>query len=216
MAQPAAPAAGVLVCMHAPGVDGFIQGICDKLADAGYQAVAPDLYHRQSQPDLGPLERMALLTDVEVLADLEAVWANLLDTSRPRAVVGFCMGGRLSYLWAANGNAVAAAVVFYGGSTAVAWGDGPSPLDQSAAIQAPVLGLFGADDINPSPADVARLDAALTRAGVAHEFKSYAGAGHAFLNDARPSFRPDAAADAWHRCIEFLNLHTNSSMKRNH
>jgi carboxymethylenebutenolidase len=207
VATPVDMRAGVLVCMHAPGVDGFIRGICDKLAAAGYRAAAPDLYHRQTEPDLGPLDRMALLKDAEVLTDLGTAWQGALDSARPRAVVGFCMGGRLSYLWAANGKDVAACVVFYGGSTAVAWGDGPSPLEQTTAITAPVLGLFGADDTNPSPADVARLDAALTAAGVAHQFESYAGAGHAFLNDTRPSYRADAAADAWRRCLEFLERH---------
>jgi carboxymethylenebutenolidase len=194
--------------MHAPGVDGFIRGICERLADSGYRAVAPDLYHRQTEPDLGPLERMALLKDSEVLIDLQAAWTDALDADLPRAVVGFCMGGRLSYLWAARGEGVAASVVFYGGSTASAWGDGPSPLEQSAAITAPVLGLFGSDDTNPSPADVARLDAALTAAGVRHSFTSYAGAGHAFLNDKRPSYRAEAAADAWQRCLKFLDEHT--------
>ncbi len=208
VAGPQAARAGVLVCMHAPGVDGFIRAICDKLADAGLRAVAPDLYHRQTQPDLGPLERMALLRDAEVLTDLAAAWDRALDSGLPRAVIGFCMGGRLSYLWAANGSDVRACVVFYGGSTALAWGDGRSPLDQTAQITAPVLGLYGADDTNPSPADVERLDAALTAAGVPHEFKSYVGAGHAFLNDRRPSYRAEAAADAWHRCVEFLDEHT--------
>ena len=202
------PRAGILVCMHAPGLDGFIRGICSKLASAGYRAVAPDLYHRQTQADLGPLERMALLTDAEILEDLQAVWSGLLDDALPRAVIGFCMGGRLSYLWAANGSDVAAAVVFYGGSTAVAWGEGRSPLEQTPAIKSPLLGLFGADDTNPSPADVDRLDTALTAAGVEHEFKIYDGAGHAFLNDARPSYREEAAADAWRRCLDFLHSHT--------
>lgn len=208
LAEPQAARAGVLVCMHAPGVDGFIRAICDKLADAGYCAVAPDLYHRQTQPDLGVLERMNLLRDAEVLADFESAWTSALDSRLPRAVIGFCMGGRLAYLWAANAQNVAGSVVFYGGNTATAWGEGASPLEQSAAINCPVLGLFGADDTNPSPADVERLDAALTAAGVSHEFKSYTGAGHAFLNDARPSYRPQAAADAWRRCLEFLNEHT--------
>jgi carboxymethylenebutenolidase len=70
-----------------------------------------------------------------------------------------------------------------------------------------VLGLFGRDDTNPSPDDVAHLDAELTRLSRLHEFVSYEGAGHAFLNASRPSYRPEAAADAWRRCVAWLRLH---------
>jgi carboxymethylenebutenolidase len=70
-----------------------------------------------------------------------------------------------------------------------------------------VLGLFGEDDPNPNPADVARIDAEMTRLGKEHEFHSYAGAGHAFMSEGRPSYRPEAAADAWRRATEFFDKH---------
>ena len=122
--------AGVLVCMHAPGVDEFIQDICHRLADSGFVAAAPDLYHRQEEGDLNPLERMGLLRDEEILRDyaVAADWlAGRSDRGR-QCVIGFCMGGRLSYLWAAHRDRLQAAAVFYGGNILVPWGEGPTPL----------------------------------------------------------------------------------------
>ncbi len=207
---------GVIVCMHAPGVDGFILDILDRLGDGGFAAVAPDLYHRQpSGPEAasrGPLERMALLRDREVVRDLAATaaWLRGQPAVDPRrtGVIGFCMGGRIAWLMATHDPALRAAVVFYGGSIGTAWADAgeaaESPFDRGDRIACPVLGLFGREDTNPSPEDVARLDAELTRLGVTHELVSYDGAGHAFLNASRPSHRPEAAADAWRRCVEWL------------
>jgi Dienelactone hydrolase and related enzymes len=95
--------------------------------------------------------------------------------------------------------------VFWGGNIMNAWGDGPAPFALTDRIGCPVLGLFGEDDPNPNPADVARIDAEMTRSGKAHEFHSYPGAGHAFMNEPRPSYRPEAAADAWRRSVEWFD-----------
>jgi carboxymethylenebutenolidase len=205
------PAAGVLVCMHAPGVDDFIQGICDRLASQGLAAIAPDLYHRQTEPEENPLKRMANLEDVEIITDLGAAVAHLrgleeVDAARV-AAIGFCMGGRLVYVQASEDETLDAAVVFYGGNAFTAWGDGPTPFQRLGHIKCPILGLFGEDDQNPSPDDVQRIDAELSRLNIPHDFHTYPGAGHAFLNDARPSYRAEAAADAWRRCVGFLNEH---------
>jgi len=204
----AAPSPAVLVCMHAPGVDRFIQGIGERLATAGFAAAAPDLYHRQPEGEESPLARMAKLRDDEILRDLDAAASHLrgLDAvdARRTAVIGFCMGGRLAYLFAAHDRDLRASVVFYGGNILVPWGEGSAPFERSDRIACPVLGLFGAEDQNPSPTDVARIDAELERLGKVHEFHSYPGAGHAFLNEDRPSYRAEAAADAWERCIAWL------------
>jgi len=100
-----------------------------------------------------------------------------------------------------------ACVDFYGGNKMVAWGEGPAPFELAAQLACPLLGLYGEEDANPSPADVAKLDAELTRLGKQHEFHSYPGAGHAFMNEGRPSYRPEAAQDAWRRALEFLSRH---------
>jgi carboxymethylenebutenolidase len=206
------PHPGVVVCMHAPGVDAFIQGVDERLAESGFAVVAPDLYHRQGPIGPNPLEHMGRLRDDEIVRDLETALAHLrglggADPSRC-AVVGFCMGGRLSYLFASHDAALRAAVVFYGGNIMVPWGDSPTPFERSASIECPVLGLFGNEDQNPSPDDVAKIEAELTRLGKPHEFHGYAGAGHAFLNQARPSYHEEAATDAWGRCVAWLHEHT--------
>jgi carboxymethylenebutenolidase len=202
---------GVLVCMHAPGVDTFIQGICDRLAAAGFAAISPDVYHRQANADPNPLARMGRLKDEELLEDQAAASRHLATVSDPsrQHVIGFCMGGRQSYLWATEVPTLKSAVVFYGGSIMRGWGASTTPFDRTPGIQCPMLGLFGKEDTNPSPGDVAKISAELTRLGKVHEFVSYDGAGHAFLNDTRPTYRPEAARDAWQRCVNWLNKHSN-------
>src|SRR5262249_41417558 len=179
---------GVLVCMHGPGIDDFIIDICERLAAGGFAAIAPDFYHRWSEP---PVEPWTKIKDTEALHDMaKAVNAlkEFAETDPKRVgVVGFCMGGRLAFLHAANNPNLRAAVVFHGGNIMVA-GDGiPSPFEQAGNIRAPLLGLFGSEDENPSPSDVEKIDIELTRLGKVHEFNIYEGAGHAFLNFTRPA-----------------------------
>ena len=208
----AGPHPAVIVIQHAGGVDAFVRGMTDRIAEAGYVGIAPDLYHREDQASSDdPMTRMGRLRDAQILVDVDAAATHVrtLDTVRagPLGVTGFCMGGRVAYLIAAARDDIGAAVVFYGGNISRPWGNGPSPFERSSAISAPVLGLFGEEDGNPSPDDVAALDRELTRLGKVHEFHSYPGAGHAFMNGDRPSFRPDAAADAWRRCIAWFDAH---------
>ena len=206
------PFPAVVVIQHAGGVDDFIQTMADRLAEAGYLAIAPDLYHRED-PDRSDdaLTRMGHLRDVNIVKDVNAATDHLETLTDVQAnrigITGFCMGGRVAYLMAVHNPKLRAAVVFYGGNIMVPWGEGPSPFDGSARIQCPVMGLFGEDDPNPSPADVANLDAELTRLGKAHEFHSYRGAGHAFMNEDRPSYRKEAAQDAWARCLAWFQRH---------
>ena len=101
------------------------------------------------------MERMALLRDDQILRDFRATKAYISDCSNgTQLVVGFCMGGRLAYLWAAHDKDVRASAVFYGGNIMVPWGDNPTPFERTAEINCPMLGLFGNEDENPSPADV--------------------------------------------------------------
>jgi carboxymethylenebutenolidase len=132
------------------------------------------------------------------------------------AVLGFCMGGRITYLLAgARPAAWRAAGVFYGGNIMKPWGDGPAPFDLTAKIACPVIGFFGNDDTNPSPADVDKIDAELSRHGKAHEFHRYDGAGHAFLNFTNAErFRPGPAKEAWAKMLTFLDRHLKSSAHR--
>ena len=206
----AGPHSAVVVIQHAGGVDDFIRTMTDRVAEAGYAGIAPDLYHRDD-PNSGDdaLTRMSRLRDANIVADVSAAIEHLKTLPDARAdrigITGFCMGGRVTYLMAAHSADLQAAVVFYGGNIMVPWGEGPAPFDLSERITCPVLGLFGEEDGNPNPADVAKIDAELTRLGRQHEFHSYAGAGHAFMNEGRPSHRPEAAADAWMKCVAWFD-----------
>ena len=203
------PHAGVIVIQHAGGVDDFVRRMTDRLAEAGFVALAPDLYHRED-PNASddPMTRMGRLRDVSIVKDVNATVeyaAGLPEMAEDRlGITGFCMGGRVAYLMAASNPALKASVVFWGGNIMVPWGPGPAPFDLSAQIECPVMGLFGEDDPNPNPADVAKIDAELTRLGKTHEFHSYAGAGHAFMNEGRPSYREEASVDAWGRCLQWF------------
>jgi carboxymethylenebutenolidase len=206
------PFPAVIVIQHAGGVDEFVRGRADRLAGAHFLAVAPDLYHHEdpnSSDD--PLTLMGRLRDASIVADVNAAIEH--TKSLPEAqgsrigITGYCMGGRVTYLMAATNPNLKAAVVCWGGNIMVPWGEGPAPFDLSKDIPCPILGLFGEEDPNPSPADVAKLDAELTKLGKAHEFHSYGDAGHAFMNEGRPSYRPEAAEDAWNKCIAWFDKH---------
>jgi len=206
------PRPGILVAQHAGGVDDFIQTMARRLAAGGFVAIAPDLYHRDDPARADDaMQRMSRLRDAGIVADCDAALAHLRTFPAVAAarigITGFCMGGRVAYLMATRDPALRAAVVFYGGNIMRAWGEGPAPFDESSRIACPVLGLFGADDANPAPADVAKLDAELTRLGKQHEFHVYAGAGHAFMSEGRPSYRADPAEDAWQKCLAWFERH---------
>jgi carboxymethylenebutenolidase len=204
---------GVVVIMHGPGLDRFVADRVEDLARHGYAAIAPDLYHRQPADGLDMMARIGRLRDDEILADVDAATAHLARVPEARvghfAVLGFCMGGRITYLLAgARPTAWQAAGVFYGGNIMKAWGDGPTPFALTRHIACPVIGFFGLEDANPSPDDVKNIDAELTAHGKPHEFHSYAGAGHAFLNFMNAErHRPRQGADAWDKMLGFLDKH---------
>ncbi|HEY2988570.1 MAG TPA: dienelactone hydrolase family protein [Candidatus Binatia bacterium] len=206
------PFPGVVVIQGQKGVDRFIEEFTQRLAAEGYAAVAPELYHRDPPDcrDDAPTRR-ARLRDTTVISDVNAAAEFLkrqpsVDGDR-LAITGFCMGGRVSYLMAAAGSAFKAAVDHYGGGAFAPWGDGPSPFERTAEIHCPIMGHFGLEDENPSPEDVRRLDAELTKHGKVHEFFSYPDTGHAFMDPYSDKYRPHSAAAAWPRTLEFFARH---------
>ena len=123
---------------------------------------------------------------------------NHISHCEQAGVVGFCMGGGLALM-----TALADAGVGNVGAVAPFYGQPLSP-EQAAQVQAPVLGLYGADDGGIPVSAVQAMQDALTAADVANEFQIYAGAPHAFFNDTRDSYRPEAAADAWARLLTWF------------
>src|SRR2546423_7104811 len=161
------PFPAVVVIQHQGGVDDFMEEMTQRVASAGYAAVAPDLYHRDGPDckDDGPTRR-ARLQDTTIINDINAAIGFLknhrqVDGGR-LGIVGFCMGGRLVYLMSAASRDLKAGVMFYGGGTMLPFGQGPSPFDRTREINCPIQGHFGADDKNPSPEDMRKLDAELS------------------------------------------------------
>ena len=205
----------LVVMQHQGGVDEFLQRTAERLAQAGFIAAAPDLYHRDG-PDCKDdlVTRRSRLSDRRIINDIAAVVSFLqrhagADANR-LGIIGFCMGGRLAYLGAAANPAFKAGVAYYPGNTFRAWGrDLPSPFERSRDLGCPIQGHFGADDGNPSPADMARLDEELNKHNKPHEFYSYPNAGHAFLDFTKESYRKHADEASWPRTLEFLARHLN-------
>ena len=219
LASPAAdgPHPSVIVVQEIWGLNAYIQSVVNKLAREGYVAVAPALFHREGPGTLGLFEetelafgRLGRLTDVNILADLESTVRYLQDQPSVNdriGIIGFCVGGRIAYLAAANLPELTTAVDFYGGRAFVAFGASPPPFDQTANIRVPLLGLFGEDDPNPSPEDVAKIRSELDRHGKTYEFHTYPGAGHGFNCDERPTYRRDSALHAWGTAIDWFAKH---------
>jgi carboxymethylenebutenolidase len=203
------PHPGLLVAQHAGGVDAQIQDTVHRLFREGYVVAAPELFHRQPV-DMDPGKRTGALLDKEIIADLNATIAHLktLGTAvAPLGIVGFCMGGRVSYLAASAISGLKAAAMFYGGNTFKALGDGPSPFARSADIQCPIIGFSGADDANPSPDDMKKIDTELTRLNKVHEFHLYLNAGHAFQNFIADRYRERASRASWAEMLAFFAEH---------
>jgi carboxymethylenebutenolidase len=208
----AGPHPGVVLLHHQHGIEEFCRDFADRLAAAGYAVIAPDNFHH-APPGLDREARKEHLDDAHLINDVAASVAWL--RSHPRvagdrlAVMGHCMGGRATFLAVGALQDFRAAVVWYGGGTFRTRGrPGPTPFDRMDRITCPVLGFFGTLDKNPSPADVEKIDAKLTAAGVPHDFHSYDGVDHAFCNFRRPErYNAAATEDSRNRMLAFLARH---------
>jgi len=203
------PCPAVVLTHHRGGIDEFTQRTAERLAANGFIAAAPRFYHRRPAGEDTAVSRQSL-NDAEVVADIAAVVDHLRADRSVRAaalaIMGHCAGGRMAFLGAASNPHFKAAVVFYGGNIFKGEGAGrPPPIELAGNIRGAMLGLFGKEDTNPSPADVAAIDAELTRLGIRHQFHSYDGAGHAFQNFTdKTRYRQAVAEDAWAKALAFL------------
>ena len=206
------PVPGIVVVHGRSGLEDFIKDTTHMLAQLGYAAVAPNLYHRDGPDCKDDNEvRKARLRDPSIIRDIAGAIGFLKNHQQvdggKLGIVGFCMGGRLVYLMSAASKDLKAGVMFYGSGTMMPFGEGRSPFERTSEVSCPIQGHFGANDQNPSPADMRKLDAELTKFGKAHEFHSYAGAAHAFVNTGSNNYRPHAAAQSWPKAMEFFSRH---------
>jgi carboxymethylenebutenolidase len=196
----------ILVAMEVFGLHEHIKDVTRRLGKLGAFAIAPDYYFRLG--DLTQIAQAAQLMplvngkpDHELFSDLDATvdWAKSQggDTDR-LGIIGFCRGGRTVWLYAAHSPVLNAGVAFYGSLM-----DPPSAampenaFDLAAEVNAPVLGLYGAEDTGITPDQVEAMKEKLEAAGKTKKFKIYPGAGHGFFADYRQSYRAEAAQDAW-------------------
>lgn len=213
LARASARGPGVVVVQEAYGVNEHVIDVCDRFAQAGYTALAPEIYHRRSRRLVVPYDtpapamaELGFLTNDGLETDLAAALSCLrgedgVDPARV-GLVGFCIGGFAAFLGACRLDP-AATVSFYGGGIVHARGGMKLEpvLDEADAIDTPLLALFGSADTSIPPADVAAIRA---RLGVGCEVHVYDGAKHAFFNDRRANYDPVAAADAWTRTLDWF------------
>jgi len=216
----AGPFPSVVVIHHAPGWDEWCKEATRKVAHHGYAAINPNLYFRAgpgSPDDVAARVRAAGgVSDDQVMGDV----AGAIRFLRPQpyangriGVIGFCSGGRHTYLAACRIAGIDAAVDCWGGGVIV---DDPNqlnelrpvaPIDLTEKLGCPLLGIFGNDDRSPTPDQVNRTEDVLKRLGKAHEFFRYDGAGHGFFAVDRPGYRPEQAVDGWQKVFAFFQRH---------
>jgi len=210
------PHPGIVLAQHIPvghtGIenDTFTLMTAQRFADAGFAVAVPFIFHWWPKSETMEKKRKESRDDWMV-ADMTAAYALLAaqDTVNADKIgcVGHCWGGRVAWLAACYIDQFSALAVFYGGNIKKGLGEGATPpIELALNIPCSVIGFFGNDDSNPSPADVDDYSAALSEAGIAHEFYQYDGAGHAFQNfPVAERYNESASEDAWGKVMEFLN-----------
>ena len=215
---------GVVLIHHLPGWSELYIETTRRFAHHGYLAICANLYQREQGggSDANPDDVAAKVRADGGIADSQMVGDTAAAVAWMRAhannngkvgVIGFCSGGRHTYLVACTLSGVDAAVDCWGGNVIV---DDPkqlnakrpvAPIDLTEKLACPLLGLFGNDDENPNRDQVNRTEAVLKKLGKNYEFHRYDGCGHAFFNTMRPSHRPEQALDGWNKVFAFLRKH---------
>ena len=218
----ARPASGttfpvVLVNEEIFGVHEYIKDVCRRLAKAGYMAVATEYYARLA--DLSKMTDVkeiigAVISkapDARYLADADAslIWAGANHGDLDRvAVMGFCRGGRQTWLIAEHNPRMKAAAAFYGPVAGATSDIQPKTAAEGAdQLNCPLLALYGGQDPGIKVEDVAAAEAKAKAAGKTVELVVYPDAPHGFRADYRPSYRKDAAEDAWKRMLVWFASH---------
>jgi len=200
------PRPGLLVFMEAFGVNAHIRSVVDRWAAEGFFAAAPDLYHRfapgfeGSYTEREPaLANLAKLTVEGLEADVRAAhaWLSSQDgVEAPLSCVGYCLGGKVSFLAAAT-VPLKAAVSYYGGGI-------PAILDRAPRVGAPLLLIWGGQDKGIPPAQIAQVIDGLRAHGKRHVSAEFSSAEHGFNCDVRASYHPAASKQAWALASAFL------------
>jgi carboxymethylenebutenolidase len=219
----ATPTRGLIVMQEAFGVNAHIRDVTERLAQQGFLAVAPELFHRSGPgfegryDDFGSaMGHLKELRDPNLEADFRAAYdwlrGNGLPAGSPVAAIGFCMGGRAAVL-ASLTLPLECAVSFYGGGIA------PNPMNPGLLgrikdLKAPVLLFWGGRDQHITADQTRAVADALKAAGKSYVNVEFSEGDHGFFCDARASYNPVAAAQAWPLTLAFLNTYTSTKEQR--
>ncbi len=215
---PAPTAAGMVILPDVRGLHRYYEELALRLAEAGVDAVAIDLFGRTAgvgkrEEGFDHAAHVAQTTWAGLRADTQA-GASWLRNERgvpTLFVMGFCFGGRLAFLSAAEPElGVTGVIGFYGVPVGPPRNDIPAPIDLVDRMRSPVLGLFGGADRAIPPEAVASFEEALTRAGVDHELVIYPDASHSFFDRKHEEYAEESA-DAWRRVLDFVHTQSNEA-----
>jgi carboxymethylenebutenolidase len=202
---------GIVIQPDVRGLYHFYEELALRFAERGYAALAFDYFGRTAgvekrDDDFEYASHIEQTTDENVQADTRAAVEKLRELGATSIfTVGFCFGGRASWISAASDHGLAGSIGFYGSPTRER--GGPSAVARAGEMECPILALQAGDDQNITAADNAAFDEALTAAGVEHEIVTYGGAPHSFFDRKQADFA-EASDDAWRRTLEFVAAHS--------
>lgn len=216
------PFPAMVLAHHMPGWDEWYRAATYKFAQHGYATLTPNLYFRTGH---GTPEDVAAkaradggIPDDQAVGDLAGAMAFLRSqpyVSGRVGIFGTCSGGRHAYLTACRAPGFDAIVDCWGGRVVMQAEElnektPVAPIDYTADLACPILGLFGEEDRNPTPEQVAKHEAELKKHGKEYEFHMYPNAGHGFFYYQHRSYRQEQAMDGWEKVFAFLGKHLST------
>ena len=213
------PYPGVIIIPHMPGWDELNREVARRFTQHGYIAVCPNIYERFGHGHPSDISNKAReaggVPDDCVMGDCEGAldYLNALPYSNGRAgVIGMCSGGRHAFMAGCRVKGLNAAVDCWGGGVVMGREElSPArpvaPIELTKDLGCPLMGIFGMDDMSPSPEQVDLHEEELKKHGKEYRFHRYDGAGHAFWNYGREAYRPVQAMDAWDKVFAFFDKH---------
>ena len=220
----AGPFPGVVLIHHAPGWDEWYKEATRRFAHHGYVAICPNLYQRVGDgtaEDVAAMVRAAGgVPDDQVIGDVTGAARHLRSlpySGGKVGLIGTCSGGRQTFLVACRTTDFDAAVDCWGGRVVMTQEElsanqPVAPLDYTAGLSCPLLGLFGEEDRSPPPEQVARHEEELKKHRKDYEFHMYPNAGHGFFYYDRPAYRQEPAVDGWQKVFAFFERHLGQSV----
>ena len=223
-AYPARPmGAGPFPCVvlvhHIPGWDEWYREATRKWAHHGYVAISPNLFHRagegKSDDIAAKVRAEGGIADAQAMGDINGAvkWTRAQPWCNGKVgMFGSCSAGRQTFLYACQHKDIDAAIELWGGRVVMAKEElNPkmpvAPIDLTAGLSCPLLGIFGNEDKAPTAEQVNQHEAELKKHGKNYEFHRYDGAGHGFFYYDRPMYRVEQALDGWKKCFEFFGKH---------